>query len=171
MLAAMNRTVTVAAIVPLLLSSLAISCGGKAPPAAGGPVANTGGETDTVPAGIHACQFVLEGNAYGPHRCDVAAGTPIKIDKVSGMEPFSGTITKAAAGLELTAAIGCGDMSVACHQAFTVVLIKDGDTWRGPVVASGGEPGWWLAGATFELVDSAGYGGATYGDAWPVPED
>ena len=45
------------------------------------------------------------------------------------------------------------------------------DTWVGEVVPQGHDGPWWLAGATLHVDDAAGYGGATYGDAWPQPED
>ncbi len=157
------------------LLALAVACGGKAAPGTG-TVGNTAdpaaAATAVVPAGIHACQFIVNGETYGPHRCDVAAGSPATIDKRSGMEPFTGTLAASADGVMLTATIGCGDMTMTCDVPFSAALVHDGDTWRGPVVpAQGGGGEWFLDGATFELTDAPGYGGATYGDAWGEPED
>jgi len=171
----MMRTVSsslvtsLAALASVGLVALLAACGGKAAPA--GTVGNASTAASVVPAGVHACQFIVDGQAYGPHRCDVTPGATLKLDKVSGMEQFSATLAESPDGLTLTGEIACTDMTTGCHQAFTAVLKKEADAWRGAVTAVGGAADWWLAGATFELTDAAGYGGATYGDAWPQPED
>ena len=146
-------------VTALVLSGLLTSCAGKAPAPA--TVGNAGGAGAVpVAAGAHACQFVVDGTPYGPHRCDVSDGA---LDKVSGMETFNGVLTATGAGLTLEGTMLCGPMATACGQAFSVALTKEGPTWRGPVVASGGQGDWFLAGSTFELTDDAGYGGAMYG--------
>lgn len=155
-----HRTITLASMLFVGLAA----CGGKAPPPA--PAANTVGP-DTAAAGapaagIHGCQFVHEGYTYGPHRCDVIAGEPLRLEKLSGMELLSATLQPTADGLVVNATGGCGDMSTACKLPITGTLVRDGDTWRGAVKADGD---WWLNGATFELTDAAGYGGDTYGGA------
>lgn len=137
------------------------ACGGKAPSPA---VGNAGGGAPAIAApqpGIHACAFTHEGYTYGPHRCDVVAGDPLRLDKLSGMELFTGTLAVSPDGLVLTGTGGCADMGTACGKPFTVTLTRDGDAWRGTVAADGSD--WWLAGATFEITDQSGYGGAGYG--------
>ncbi len=131
------------------------------------PAATTTGPSNTPAAGgtaitegIHGCQFIVGGDAYGPHRCDVTATT---IEKRSGMEPFTGTLTPGADGPRLDATMGCGDMSTSCDRTFSVELRRDGAVWRGPVVAGPGPESWLLDGSSFEIDDAAGYGGDGYG--------
>lgn len=142
-----------------LTSSLLLlaACGGKTTPPTG--TASEGGPS--IPAGIHGCAFILDGVTYGPHRCDVAAGT---LDKLSGMELFAGTLAETPDGVLLTGKGACTEMATACDQTFTVTMKKDGASWRGPVQAPEGST-WWLAGATFEVNHAAGYGGDGYGGA------
>ena len=139
-----------------LLAGLA-SCAKPAP--ATGP-SNTGGGTATIADGIHGCQFIVGGDAYGPHRCDVTGGA---IAKRSGMEHFSGTLSAGDEGPRLEATMACGDLSSACDRTFTVELRRDGGVWRGPIVAAPGPESWLLDGSSFEIDDAAGYGGAGYG--------
>lgn len=140
------------------LVSLA-ACGGKSKPPAGGGTEPPAAAA--IPDGIHGCQFVVDGNPFGPHRCDIAGAT---LDKRSGMELFSGTLAATADGVVLTATATCTDTTEGCNEPFTVTMKKDGGTWRGPVAAQEGST-WWLANATFEIDDAAGYGGEGYGGA------
>ncbi|MEZ4401435.1 MAG: hypothetical protein R3B06_15525 [Kofleriaceae bacterium] len=149
---------TTSIVSALAIAGLVTSCGGAAKPTS--IVGNTGAAGMMPAAGMHGCQFVADGVAYGPHRCDVAPG---RLDKLSGMETFAGTLTPAGDGVQLSATLDCGPMATACGQTFTVALRREGDTWRGPVTAS--DSGWFLAGSTFEITDAAGYGGAGYGGA------
>jgi hypothetical protein len=142
-------------------SLLLVACGGKSPPPAGGGGSTEAPAAAAIPAGIHGCQFVVEGYAYGPHRCDIAGS---QFDKLSGMELFSGTLAETADGVVLTAKATCSDMATACDETFTVTMKKEGASWRGPVAAQEGST-WWLAGATFEVDHPAGYGGEGYGGA------
>jgi hypothetical protein len=105
-------------------------CGGKAPASSGpggGGGGGGGGDAALVSPGIHGCQFVVDGYAYGPHRCDVAGGT---LDKASGMETFRATLTPTADGLRVDGTMLCGAMATACDRTFTAVLRDDGGTWR-----------------------------------------
>jgi hypothetical protein len=139
--------------ISLGLGALFISCGGKANPASSGGATAPAPSAASIPDGIHGCTFTdTDGYTYGPHRCDVAEGT---IEKLSGMELFTGTLTPSGDGVLLE---GLG------AAPFTIELKREGAGWRGPVVlGKGGE--WWLAGATFEITHDAGYGGDTYGGA------
>lgn len=121
---------------------------------------NTSGAASPIADGIHGCQFLVGGDAYGPHRCDVAGAS---LDKRSGMEMFTGTLTPGADGPRLDATMGCGDMSTECGRTFSVELRRDGGTWRGAVVAAPGPESWLLDGSSFEIDDAAGYGGDGYG--------
>jgi hypothetical protein len=154
--------------VPLALSLL-LACGGKAAPR-GEPVGNTvvagsaaAAEPSPVPVGIHGCQFIVDNQPYGPHRCDVGGAGGSTLEKVSGMETFTATLSEKQDELVVTGTMGCGDMVTACHQTFTATLHKENGAWKGPVVSEEGKPDWWLNGATFELDDDTGYGGARYG--------
>ncbi|HVV84191.1 MAG TPA: hypothetical protein VHE35_14060 [Kofleriaceae bacterium] len=167
----MKHTVTFTSLLVVALAA----CGGKSKPA----VANGGGGGAGVLAvGTHACHFVVNGEAYGEHRCDVVAGAPIQLQKLSGMETFNGTLTASGGNLQLAGEMGCGDMVAKCQQAFTVDLKRDGAGWSGTVTPKGGADAsagagagdWWLSGATFEVDDAAGYGGEPYGSAWPQPD-
>jgi hypothetical protein len=84
------------------------------------------------------------------------------------METFEGTLAPMGDGLHLTAQVGCGEMADECDQGFEAHLKNEGGSWRGEVTPTGGQAGWWLAGATFVLDDATGYGGATYGRGGPV---
>ncbi len=143
-------------ISTLLIAGLA-SCGKPAP--ATGP-SNTTGAGAGLADGIHACQFIVGGDAYGPHRCDVNGGS---LDKRSGLEHFTGTLRPGAEGPRLEATMACGDLSSECGRTFTVDLRRDGGVWRGPVVAAPGPESWLLDGSAFEIDDAAGYGGDSYG--------
>lgn len=147
-----------ALVSTLLLAGLA-SCSKSTPATA---PSNSTGAGATIADGIHGCQFIVGGDAYGPHRCDVGSGG---LEKRSGMELFSGTLTPGVDGPRLDATMSsCGDQSVACERAFSVELRRDGAVWRGPVVAAPGPESWLLDGGTlFELDDAAGYGGDSYG--------
>ncbi len=148
-------------IVFVSLSVLA-ACGGKSSPAT-----TTGGGGGGAPAvgpapGIHGCSFTTsDGYTFGPHRCDVIAGDPVRVEKLSGMELFSGTLAASGAGATLTAEGTCEPRSDTCGTSFVVELAREGDAWRGKVVTDGQD--WWLAHATFEITDLAGYGGDSYG--------
>jgi hypothetical protein len=143
--------------------AVAAACGGKSTSPTG--VGNTGGGGEpaaaTMPSvGIHACWFTESGQPYGEHRCDVTAGEPMHLDKVSGMETFEGTLASGADGVVLTGTIGCGEMATACKQTFTVNLTRTDDVWSGQVRPV---EEWWLKGATFSITHQAGYGGDSYG--------
>jgi hypothetical protein len=142
----------------LCLGLLVASCGGKAAPAGGSTTAAPA--ASALPAGIHGCAFTVDGETYGPHRCDIAEG---RIDKLSGMELFTGTFTESADTLTVTAKGTCSDMGTNCDGPFTLTLTHAGSSWTGPV--SGAKPDWWLASATFSVTDAADYGGDTYGGA------
>ncbi len=149
-----RSTVTLSATLSLLL----LACGGKSPPPGGGGGDEGGGRlAQKIADGIHGCTFKdREGYEYGPHRCDVVPGEPRMLEKKSGMELFSGTMTESAASIVVD---GKGD-----GFAFTIKLTREGDTWSGPVeVAEGSD--WWLDGATFAISQAADYGGDTYGGA------
>lgn len=166
----MNQRSTVTRSVSISLGALLAlaSCGGKSPPPAGGG----GGGDDPggrmaakIPDGIHGCTFKDdEGFEYGPHRCDVVAGEPRRLEKKSGMELFSGTMSESAEGIVVDGRGVCGEMSEGCDIAFTIKLTREGGTWSGPVVVAEGAR-WWLDGATFSITDAADYGGDTYGGA------
>lgn len=146
----------------LVLASAA--CGGTSTGATGP------GARSPIPIGIHGCHFVVGGETYGQHRCDVVAGDAVQLDKRSGMETFTGTLEVVGDVLRLSADLACGAVAEQCGQSFSVDLKKEGKAWKGQVVpaaavetegASAGE--WWLAGSTFEIDAAAGYGGETYG--------
>lgn len=155
-----------------LLTSTLLACGGKSTPAVGNAGGN-GGTTATaaIPLGIHGCHFVIGTDEFATHRCDVVEGDPLILEKVSGMETFSATIETTNDGVRLQGAMGCGPMVDKCNQTFSADLRKQGSAWVGEIVPQGHDGPWWLAGATFHIDDAAGYGGATYGDAWPQPEE
>ena len=146
------------ALVSMLFFAGVASCSKSTPTTA---PSNSGGGA-TIADGIHGCQFIVGGDAYGPHRCDVGGGS---LEKRSGMELFSGTLTPGADGPRLDARMSsCGDQSVPCERSFSVELRRDGAVWRGPVVPAPGPESWLLDGGTlFEIDDAAGYGGDGYG--------
>lgn len=140
----------------LLLAGVA-GCSKSSPAAAPSNSAGGGGLVD----GIHGCQFIVGGDAYGPHRCDVGSGG---LDKRSGLELFSGKLTPSGDGLRLDGTMACGDLSTSCDRTFTVELRRDGGVWRGPVVPAPGPESWLLDGGTLFEIDAAdGYGGDGYG--------
>ena len=146
-------------LVCCALAALA-SCGGKS----NAPTAQVGGAAaGPVAAGIHACHFVIDGEPYGQHRCDVSAGDSLRLQKASGMETFDGTLTPMDGGLHLTAKTQCAEDVVPCEHAFEAHLKQDGGAWKGEVQRTGGPENWWIAGATFVLDDSTAYGGQHYG--------
>ncbi len=159
----MKHLVTSSALA-LALAALLASCGGRSTGPAS--VGNAAAATGDVPvtAGIHACQFVVDGEAYGPHRCDVVPGPLTQLDKRSGWE-FTGTLAGVGGAIRLTGETGCSYEPDGCRQAFSVDLRHDGATWRGPVVTDAVDPAWFLKGSSFELTDEAGYGGTPYGGA------
>lgn len=142
------------AFVALLLAA----CGGKSKSAE----APHNEALSSLPAGVHGCSFTAEGTTYGPHRCDVADGSPRTIEKLSGMELLTGSIAGTGDKLTISATGGCAELGTACEQPFTIELTRNGDAWSGPVT---GASDWWLNGATFEITDAAGYGGDAYGGA------
>jgi hypothetical protein len=147
-----------ASITALVLAAAASSCGG--PSGSSTPKSST-----PIPVGIHGCHFVVDGTAYGQHRCDVVVGDALHLDKLSGMEVFAGTLEAIDGVLRLSADMACAAGVEECMQPFTADLKRDGGTWKGQVTSTGGDPAWWLNNSTFELEDAAGYGGATYGAA------
>jgi hypothetical protein len=158
-MARMKQFVSACTLTAALLALAA--CGGQSTATVG----NSGGGGTAkvgIPGGIHGCRFVIGGDEYAEHRCDVDGAA---LHKLSGMETFKGTLTPMAAGLHLSAEMDCGAMVDKCNQQFDAHLVNQGGTWRGEVKPRGGEGGWWLAGATFELDDSTAYGGANYGGA------
>lgn len=154
-----------------IVASALLACGGKSTPAVGNSSSTGGGGDAMIPVGIHACHFVINGDSYGTHRCDVVDGAPLVLEKLSGMETFTATIASTHYGARLDGAMSCGEMVDKCAQTFSAELRKQGSAWVGEIVPQGHDGPWWLAGATLHVDDAAGYGGATYGDAWPQPED
>ena len=148
-----------------MTAALVAGCGGKST-ATVGNVAGGGASASPIPAGIHGCHFVADGFAYGEHRCDIVVGPDLRIEKLSGMETFAGTLAPTAAGVRLTAAMACGEMDTACRESFSVDLHKTDGGWSGAVVPDDANSDWWLSGATLEVNDAAGYGGEPYGSAW-----
>lgn len=164
----MKHTVTFASLFSIAVVGALAGCGGKSKAAVGNAAGGAGAAL--LPVGIHACHFIVGGEPYGEHRCDVTAGDPVRLDKVSGMEAFGGTLAPMGTGLHLTAGMGCGPMVTVCDQQFSVMLEKTDGGWSGAVVPKDTTAPWWLAGSTFVIDDATGYGGATYGDAWPEPD-
>jgi hypothetical protein len=143
----------------LLLSLLGLAACGGAKHA--GTVSNA---VPTGPSpladGSYACEFVVDGTAMGPHHCQVTHG---KLDKTSGMEPFTGTVTGTSDQVRVDAAIGCTPMSVKCHQPFTLTLAPTtGGIWRGKVETSA-TGDWFLRDQQFEIGPDNSLGGEGYG--------
>lgn len=138
---------------------LAAACGGSKHPS--NTVGNTGGTgTPGLADGGYACEFLLDGNAMGPHHCTVTGG---KLDKTTGFEPFSGTLSGDSTTVHVDAQIGCHELSVKCHQPFSLTLTHgEGGIWRGAVENKDGSD-WWLNKAQFEIGPEGSLGGETYG--------
>lgn len=139
-----------------LVLAAAASCGGKSST----PTANVGAAAGPVASGIHGCHFIIDGDPYGEHRCDVDG---LRLQKTSGMETFDGMLTPKDGGLHLTAKVQCAEDIVPCEHAFEAHLTQEGGAWKGQVQRTGGPENWWVAGATFVMDDSTAYGGQHYG--------
>jgi len=158
----------------LIITAALASCGGKSKgTSAVGNSAGGGAAASPIPLGIHGCHFIIDGDAYGQHRCDVTdEGGTLRVEKKSGMETFSATATPMANGVHLKGDFDCGVLGPDCNHGFEAHLTNQGGSWQGTVEPTGeGQTAdnWWIASSTFVLDDAAGYGGATYGEAFDEP--
>lgn len=129
------------------------ACGGKAASSGGGsgPAAKA-----PIADGNHMCRFIIDGQPWNEHRCEVAGGS---LRKLSGWEQFDATFTVKDGALAVS---GQGGSDADRSTEFQMTLTHDGTSWKGTVTPAG-ESEWWPANSTFEIVDDAGYGGAEYG--------
>lgn len=143
----MNKTIL---LTTLLLSVAA--CGGKSKSGGAGPAPAKAAIAD----GNHMCRFIIDGQPWNEHRCEIAGGS---LKKLSGWEQFDASFTEQGGSLVVD---GQGGSDADRSTSFRMTLTRDGESWKGTVVPSGPTE-WWPANATFEIVDAAGYGGDTYG--------
>ena len=142
----MNRTVLLGSFL-LALGA----CGGKSAPATSGPAA-----TAAIAEGNHMCRFIIEGQPWNEHRCQVTGGS---LNKLSGWEQFDASFAVKGDQLEVQ---GNGGSDADRSTPFSMTLTRDGGSWKGTVVPAGPTE-WWPANAVFEIVDATGYGGNAYG--------
>ena len=102
------------------------------------------------------CRFIIEGQPWNEHRCQVTGSS---LNKLSGWEQFDASFTVQGDSLDVQ---GTGGSDADRSTPFTMTLTREGSSWKGTVVPAG-ETEWWPANSVFEIVDEAGYGGATYG--------
>ena len=144
----MNRTLLIGSLL-LLLGA----CGGKATSSGSGPAPAPA----VIPEGNHMCRFIIDGQPWNEHRCQVAGGA---LNKLSGCEQFDASFTARDGAIEVQ---GQGGSDADRGTSFSMTLTREGDAWKGTVVPAGATE-WWPANSVFEIVNDAGYGGATYGD-------
>lgn len=127
------------------------ACGGKSTPAQATPTA-----TVALVDGNHMCRFIIDGQPWNEHRCEVADGS---LRKLSGWEQFDASLTAQGDALVVD---GKGGSDADRSTPFRMTLTRDGGSWKGTVVPDG-PTDWWPANAVFEIIDAAGYGGDAYG--------
>jgi hypothetical protein len=143
----MNQTILLASFV-LLLGA----CGGKPASTGTGPAAAAA----AIPEGNHMCRFIIGGQPWNEHRCQVTGGS---LNKLSGWEQFDASFAVRGDTLEVQ---GNGGSDADRGTPFTMTLTRDGGSWKGTLVPAGATE-WWPANSTFEIVNDPGYGGDTYG--------
>lgn len=151
------------------------ACGSKSAPSP--TIGNNAGsgtpEQTAIPPGDYTCRFSDSSGPYDAYRCQVGAGATPSIEKVGGMERFTGTLSPSGHDLTIEGVALCDDGSSSCQFKFTGTLtFEDNGLWKGTLA---GPSEWWLNGGQLELSydpdgSGLGYGGAGYGAYDEEPE-